>query len=69
MATKTDPTGARLFFQLLHAARGLKKDYRSHSRLMILAGMRIVMMYNREDFTIADDMRSFWANLNSGAEK
>ena len=65
---KTDLTGKRLFFQLLHKARSLKKDYRPHSKLMILAGMRLVMRNNREDFDIADDMRGIWKAQQSHAD-
>jgi len=75
MVTETKPrekvidlTGKRLFFELLHNARELKKDYRPHLRLMVLAGMKIVMRDNHEDFIIADNMRSYWSNLSAGSE-
>ncbi len=66
---RTDPTGKRLFFQLLHKARELKGfdwillESRTH-----LVGMIYVMSKNREDFTKADDLRDVWRCQNSGQE-
>lgn len=61
-----DPTEKRLFFQLLHTAR-MFKPLGLYSR-GYLAGMRHAMIKNREDFRIADAMRSIWTHQSSFAE-
>jgi len=64
-----DITGRRLFFQLLHKARELKGNgWEYMARQTSLCGMMQTMIDNYEDFRIADSMRSYWANLNSGAD-
>jgi len=63
-----DLTGKRLFFQLLHEARRISGYYWPPiARENYLSGMRKVMRDNREDFTIADNMRDYWRCQNSGA--
>ncbi len=61
------PTGQRLFFQLLHTARGIGCWNHGARHLYLLAMMQ-VMNDNREDFTIADNMRGYWQCQQSGAD-
>ncbi len=58
---RTDPTGKRIFFQLLHKAREFKEIgmYSAFGRAH-LVGMWEAFKDNREDFTIADKMRDQW---------
>ena len=60
-----DLTSKKLFFQLLHEARRIRNWEIRH---LYLSGMRKVIKDNREDFQIADDMRSYWINLSDHAE-
>ena len=78
--TKTkpmDPTGRRLFFQLLRKARIFKKIGestivpKSYQGLIVSTyslGYAEALFNNREDFTIADNMRDVWKCQTSGAE-
>ena len=65
---RTDPTGTRLFFQLLHAARIFPVSaWHDSIRHTYLCGMQRAFEDNREDFDIADNMRDYWKCQNSGA--
>ncbi len=64
---KTDETGKRLFRQLLRMARRTR-EFDHSTRHSILIGMWVVMKDNREDFTIADNMRDTWKHQRCGAE-
>ena len=76
-AKPVDPTGKRLFFQLLHMARlyksilpGIFAEPEQRAAITgYLLGMGYMVNVNRKDFTIADNARSYWANLNAGSAK
>ena len=63
---KTD-TDKRLFCQLVHVAK-TQRAWQMPVRHLHLSGMLRVMKDNREDFTIADDMRSVWKHQRSSAD-
>ena len=66
---RTDPTGKRLFFQLLHYARmGKLLGVPVVNRKCQLIGMVQIIEENREDFTIADNIRGLWTCQQSGAD-
>ena len=65
--TKTDETGKRLFRQLLRMARRIR-EFDHSTKHSVLIGMWVVMNENREDFTIADNMRDTWKHQRCGAE-
>ncbi len=64
---ENDETGKRLFRQLLRMARRIRY-FDPITRHSVLVGMWLVMKDNREDFTIADNMRDTWKHQRCGAE-
>lgn len=69
----------QLFFELLHQTRHIKSvlaavpgmDSRLSKlgRKMYILGIRRTLVNHLEDIKIAENMKSYWANLNSGAER
>ena len=62
-----DLVGKRMFFELLHLDRTMKK-MALEFRLVHLAGYRAALVRHKEDLEIADNTRDYWANLNEGSE-
>ena len=68
----------QLFFELLHQARhikavlaavpGMDSRLSKLGRKMYCLGIRRALENHLEDIKIADSMKSYWANQNSGAE-
>jgi len=72
-------TSRQLFFELLHQGRHIKSvlaavpsmDSRLSKlgRKMYILGIRRALENHLEDIKIAEGMRDYWRNQNSGAER